>query len=63
MPDKKRIKYWLNSGANHQSCYEGSFLVGADVWDAMSEEEQEAEARQYAFEKSDWGFKEDAGAA
>jgi hypothetical protein len=59
----KKFKVWLDSGANHQSCRE-QVVALEDIgisdaqWDAMTEEEKEAEMRDVAFDGSDWGFTE-----
>ncbi len=57
----KRIKYWLDSGANIHSKREGETTtdelgVTDDEWDAMSDDEREALVKECAFEQSEWGF-------
>lgn len=57
-----KLKIWLDSGANHHSCREEEFEFGDELgcteeeWDTLTEEEQEAYARELAFQWSDWGF-------
>ena len=50
------IKAWLDSGVNHQSCYETEFEIDKDDWEAMSEEEKDDYAKQYAWDRMDWGW-------
>ena len=51
------IKVWLDSGANVHSCYRAEFEIDKAEWDAMSEEEKEEEAKEYAWNRMDWGWK------
>jgi hypothetical protein len=53
------IKVWLDSGANIHSCYKTEFEIDKAEWDAMSEEEKEECAKEYAFDHMDWGWKID----
>ena len=57
------FEVWLDSGANCHSCrtvtatlYELGYSDAE--WDALSEDEKEAEMRELAFAQSDWGFRE-----
>jgi hypothetical protein len=50
------IKTWLDSGANHQSSYETEFEVDRDEWWAMTEEEKDAYAKDYAWDRMYWGW-------
>ena len=57
----KRFKVWLDSGANHDSCRKievslDDLGIIDEEWEIMSEDEQEKEMREIAFERSDWGF-------
>ncbi len=57
----KKIKVWLDSGANIHSCRKqivdlADIGVTDDGWDAMTDDQKEAEMREIAFEQSDWGF-------
>lgn len=56
-----RIKYWLDSGANHASCRRGETTtdeagITDDEWRAMTDEEKDEMMRGYAFEHGDWGW-------
>lgn len=51
------IKAWLNSGANIHSCYETKFEIDKDEWDAMSEEDKDEYAKDYAWGRMDWGWR------
>lgn len=53
------IKTWLDSGANHQSSYEAEFEIEEAEWNAMSEEEKDEYAKDYAWDQMDWGWKID----
>ena len=53
------IKVWLDSGANAYSCYKSEFEIEKAEWDALSEEDKEAYAKDYAWDRVDWGFKEE----
>ena len=50
------IKTWLDSGANHQSIYESEFEIEEAEWSAMSEEERDNYAKDYAWDRMDWGW-------
>jgi hypothetical protein len=50
------IKTWLDSGANHQSLYESEFEIEETEWSAMSEEERDEYAKDYAWGRMDWGW-------
>ncbi len=54
----KTIKVWLDSGANHQSCYEAEFEIDSEEWDEMTEDQKDEYARDIAFNQSDWGWRE-----
>lgn len=59
----KKFKVWLDSGANHESCKEQivsleEIGISDAQWDAMTDDEKEAEMREVAFDSSDWGFTE-----
>ena len=51
-----KIKTWLDSGANAEATYEVEFEVDADEWNAMTDDEKDEYAKEYAFERSDWGW-------
>jgi len=51
------IETWLDSGANHESSYKTQFEIDEDEWNAMSEEEKDNYAKDYAWERMDWGWK------
>lgn len=53
---KLKIKAWLDSGANAASTYEVEFEVDADEWNAMTDDEKYEYAKEYAFERSEWGW-------
>lgn len=56
-----KLRVWLDSGANIESCNE-RFFEFEDIgmtereWDELSEGMREDIARELAFEDSDWGF-------
>ena len=50
------IKTWLDSGANAQSTYWSEFEIEEAEWSAMSEEEREQYAKDYAWDRMDWGW-------
>jgi hypothetical protein len=50
------IKTWLDSGANHQSSYETEFEIDEAKWSSMSEEERDEYAKDYAWDRMDWGW-------
>jgi len=54
----KTIKVWLDSGANIHSCYRAEFEVDANDWDAMSDEQKDEVAKEYAWDRMDWGWEE-----
>lgn len=61
---ERKIKFWLNSGANIHSCRTvimtfDEIGIDADVWDDMSDDEKEEAAREIAFERADWGWAEE----
>ncbi len=51
------IKTWMDSGANHQSSYETEFEIDEAKWSAMDEEEKDEYAKEYAWDRVDWGWK------
>ena len=51
-----KIKTWLDSGANCESRYEATFEIDEAEWLAMSEFEQEELAKEYAWNRMDWGY-------
>lgn len=51
-----KIKAWLDSGANVYSCREVVFEVDEHEWLAMDEQEQELYAKDYAWNRMDWGY-------
>lgn len=56
-----KIKYWLDSGANIHSQYEGKTTtdeigITDDEWRSMTDQDKEEMMREYAFERSDWGY-------
>lgn len=60
----KGIEVWLDSGANHASCYTQVLTwedlgITEEEWDLFSEEEREETARDIAFDRSDWGYRKD----
>ena len=55
MPTLK-IKTWLDSGANCQSAYKVEFEIDESEWNAMSEEERDDYAKDYAWDRMDWGW-------
>ncbi len=57
----KKIKVWLDSGANIHSCYKQvidleEIGISDEQWGSMTDEQKESEMREIAFENSDWGF-------
>lgn len=52
------IKFWLDSGANIHSKYEDEFEIDAEEWAGMTEEEKDEYAKQYAWDRMDWGWEE-----
>lgn len=50
------IEAWLDSGANHRSDYRVEFEVDEDEWNALSEEEKDEYAKEYAWGRIDWGW-------
>lgn len=61
----KKIKVWLDSGANIHSKYEqvvdleDEYGISEEEWDEMSSIEQEDFVRDIAFSTLDWGWVED----
>lgn len=53
---KITIKVWMNSGANHQSTYRAEFEIDAAEWNGMYEDEKEECAKEYAWQRMDWGW-------
>jgi hypothetical protein len=51
-----KVKAWLDSGANHASTYWTEFEVNKDDWERMTEKEKEEYAKDYAWDRMDWGF-------
>jgi hypothetical protein len=51
-----KVKAWLDSGANHDSTRWVTFTVEEEDWSRMTEEEQEEYAKDYAWDRMDWGF-------
>lgn len=51
-----KVRYWLDSGANIHSSYEGTFEIGSEDWEAMSTKEKDDYAREYAWDRIDWGY-------
>jgi hypothetical protein len=49
------VKTWLDSGANCESRYEVVFEVDKHEWLDMNEQEQEEYAKDYAWNRMDWG--------
>ncbi len=59
----KKIRFWLDSGANIYSRYERTMSTEEigftdEEWDALSEDEKEEVAKDVAWERMDWGFLE-----
>ncbi len=50
------IKAWLDSGANIHSCRWTEFEIDEAEWSAMSEEERDEHAKEYAWDRMDWGW-------
>jgi hypothetical protein len=50
------IEAWLDSGANEESTYWVEFEVDEAEWSAMSEEERDEYAKEYAWGRMDWGW-------
>jgi len=60
---ERKFKVWLDSGANAFSCREDLITLSelgitSEKWDAMTDDQKEAEMREIAFQQSDWGFAE-----
>jgi hypothetical protein len=51
-----KIKAWLDSGANHDSSFEAEFEIDEGEWNLMSEEDKDAYAKEYAWDRMDWGW-------
>ena len=54
----KTIHVWLDSGANIHSMYKSSFEIDASEWDAMTEDEKDEYAKDVAWDRMGWGWKE-----
>ena len=54
--NKITIEVFLDSGANHESCYRASFEIDEDEWNAMSDDEKDYEAQQVAWDRTEWGW-------
>lgn len=59
----KKIKVWIDSGANIHSKRElviaiDKLGIDDEWWDEMTYQEQEEVMREIAFERLDWGFVE-----
>lgn len=59
----RKIKFWLDSGANAFSCYEQELSfedigISEEEWDAMNDDEKDTFAREIAWERMDWGYQE-----
>ncbi len=58
-----RLRIWCDSGANAQSKWEEEINTSElgftdEQWSALSDEDKEAEVREVAFERLDWGYEE-----
>ena len=51
-----KINVWLDSGANHQSIYKTEFEIDKDRWNAMTDDQKDDYARDYAWQRMDWGW-------
>jgi hypothetical protein len=56
-----KYKVWLDSGANIKSCREQEITVeelgySDEEWNEKSNQDQEDELKQVAFDHADWGF-------
>ena len=61
---ERKIKFWLDSGANIHSCRTVYLTleemgVDEDTWDNMSDATKEDVAREICFERADWGWSEE----
>jgi len=59
----KKFKVWLDSGANHQSCYEQEVTlddmgVTDAEWESWDEDKRDEEMKQIAWDRMDWGYSE-----
>lgn len=57
----KKIKYWCDSGANHQSCRTGTITLDElgfteDEWHELTDKQHEDIMRDIALENLDWGY-------
>lgn len=62
MPERK-IKFYLDSGANIHSQYSAVYSlkdlnITEEEWDSMSEEQKEEFARDIAWQRAEWGWQE-----
>lgn len=60
----RKIKVWLDSGANIHSCFKQTVDLDdlgypEEEWAEMSDEEKDDAMRDIAFERSDWGWSEE----
>ena len=53
-----KIKAWLDSGANIHSKRTVTFEVDKEDWETMSDEEKDECAKEYAWDRMDWGWTE-----
>ena len=51
-----KIEAYLDSGANIHSCRKVVFEIEEDVWNSMAETEQEELAKEYAWDRMEWGY-------
>lgn len=57
-----KIKYWLDSGANINSCRTGEISLEdigmtLDEWNEASDEVKDEIMKDYAWSEMDWGYK------
>lgn len=61
----RKFRVWLNSGANIHSCFEQEITLelGLDenIWDDITEAQQEEIMREVAWGRAGWGFEEITG--
>jgi hypothetical protein len=50
------IKAWLDSGANCHSLREIEFEIDEAEWNAMTEDERDEHAKEYAWDRMEWGW-------
>ena len=53
---KLTIKVWMDNGANHQSTYRTEFEIDEARWVAMTDEQKDDYARDYAWDRMEWGW-------